>query len=80
MTRTARGHTARPLQVGAAEIAAYVLVQLAALARVLVPLALPAPHLGATLVSALFWFAAFAAFTVAYVPILSRPRLDGEPG
>ena len=80
MTRTARGHTARPLQVGTAEIAAYVLVQLAALARVLVPLALPASHLGATLASALFWFAAFAAFTVAYVPILSRPRLDGVPG
>jgi uncharacterized protein involved in response to NO len=80
MTRTARGHTARPLQVGPAEIAAYGLVQLAAVARVFVPLALPAATVGATLASALFWFAAFAAFTVAYVPILSRPRLDGEPG
>jgi uncharacterized protein involved in response to NO len=45
-----------------------------------VPLALPAAYVGATLASALFWCAAFAAFTVAYVPILSRPRLDGEPG
>jgi uncharacterized protein involved in response to NO len=34
----------------------------------------------ATLVSALFWFAAFATFTVAYTPILTRARLDGEPG
>jgi uncharacterized protein involved in response to NO len=80
MTRTARGHTARPLVAGRVEIAAYGLVQLAALARVFVPLALPASHLGATLVSALFWFAAFAAFTVAYVPILTRARLDGQPG
>jgi uncharacterized protein involved in response to NO len=80
MTRTARGHTARPLVAGAAETSAYLLVQLAAVARVLVPLAIPAAYLAATLVSALFWFAAFAAFTVAYVPILSRPRLDGQPG
>ena len=80
MTRTARGHTARPLVAGRVEIAAYALVQLAALARVFVPLALPAAYVGATLASALLWCAAFAAFTVAYFPILSRPRLDGEPG
>ena len=80
MTRTARGHTARPLVAGRAEIAAYGLVQLAAVARVIVPLALPAAYLGATLVSAAFWFAAFALFVAAYLPILTRPRLDGEPG
>jgi uncharacterized protein involved in response to NO len=80
MTRTARGHTARPLIAGAAETAAYLLVQLAAVARVLVPLAVPAAYLAATLAAALFWFAAFATFTLAYIPILSRPRLDGQPG
>ena len=46
----------------------------------LVPLAFPAAYLGATLASALLWFAAFATFTLAYIPILSRPRLDGKPG
>ena len=80
MTRTARGHTARPLVAGRVEIAAYGLVQLAAVARVIVPLALPAAYVGATLASALFWCAAFAMFTVAYVPILTRARLDGQPG
>jgi uncharacterized protein involved in response to NO len=80
MTRTARGHTARPLVAGRAEIAAYALVQLAALARVFVPLAVPAAHLAATLAAALAWFCAFALFTAAYVPILTRARLDGQPG
>jgi uncharacterized protein involved in response to NO len=80
MTRTARGHTARPLQAGRAETAAYVMVQLAAVARVLVPLALPAAQFAATLAAALFWFGAFAVFAAAYAPILSRPRLDGQPG
>lgn len=80
MTRTARGHTARPLVAGRAELAAYLLVQLAAVARVLVPLALPALQPWATLAAALLWGAAFAVFTLAYAPILSRPRLDGLPG
>ena len=80
MTRTARGHTARPLVAGRAEIAAYALVQAAAVVRVLVPLVMPAAYVAATAASALLWFAAFATFTVAYFPILSRPRLDGQPG
>jgi uncharacterized protein involved in response to NO len=80
MTRTARGHTARPLTVGGAELAAYVLVQAAAVARSLLPLAFPSAYGAMIAVSALLWFAAFALFTAVYIPILTRPRLDGQPG
>ena len=80
MTRTARGHTARPLKVGAWEVAAYVLVHAAALVRVVLPLILPGMYPMLVQLSAALWFAAFAIFTVAYYPILSRPRLDGQPG
>jgi uncharacterized protein involved in response to NO len=80
MTRTARGHTARPLEAGRAEVTAFVFVQLAAIARVLVPLALPATYVWAALASGLLWCAAFVLFTVTYAPILARPRLDGQPG
>jgi len=80
MTRTARGHTARPLTAGRPEVAAYVLVQLAAVARVLLPLAVPGAYGAWVGLSAALWFAAFAVFTVTYYPILSRPRLDGQPG
>lgn len=80
MTRTSRGHTARPLVAGAAEVAAYVMVQLAAATRVLVPLAVPEFYVAAVIGSATLWSAAFAAFTLAYIPILTRPRLDGKPG
>jgi uncharacterized protein involved in response to NO len=31
-------------------------------------------------VSGLMWSAAFAIFTFVYIPILTRPRLDGQPG
>jgi uncharacterized protein involved in response to NO len=80
MTRTSRGHTARPLKVGGAEIAAYVLVHLAAFVRVFVPLALPDAYVALVVASGALWFVAFALFTVVYFPILSRPRLDGQPG
>jgi uncharacterized protein involved in response to NO len=80
MTRTARGHTARPLHVGPWEAAAYVLVHAAAVVRVLVPLLLPESYVSLVVVSAVLWSAAFAIFTAVYIPILSRPRLDGQPG
>jgi uncharacterized protein involved in response to NO len=80
MTRTSRGHTARPLKVGAWETAAYVLVHLAAFVRVFVPLALPQAYPALIAVSAALWSLAFAIFTLVYIPILTRPRLDGQPG
>jgi uncharacterized protein involved in response to NO len=80
MTRTARGHTARPLTSGRAEIAAYVLVQLAAAVRVFLPLLIPAAYITAVALSAVLWSAAFILFVVAFFPILTRPRLDGQPG
>ena len=80
MTRTARGHTGRPLEAGRAELAAYVLVQAAAAVRVLLPLALPVAYAAAVSVSAVLWSAAFAIFVVTYYPMLTRPRLDGKPG
>ncbi len=80
MTRTSRGHTARPLRADRADVACYVLVLLAAVVRVLVPLAAPPLYLEAVMASAVLWSAGFALFTVRYWPVLTRSRLDGKPG
>jgi uncharacterized protein involved in response to NO len=80
MTRTSRGHTARPLKVGGAELAAYVMVHLAAFVRVFLPLVFPGAYAALIVASAALWLAAFGLFTAVYFPILSRPRLDGQPG
>jgi len=80
MTRTARGHTARPLQADRWDVACYVLVLLAALLRVAVPLAAPQWLLEAILASGLLWSAGFGLYAVRYWPVLTRPRLDGKPG
>ena len=65
---------------GRAEAAAYVLIQLAAAARVLLPIAWPAAYLAGSVLSGVLWSAAFAIFVWAYWPILTRPRADGRPG
>ena len=80
MTRTARGHTARPLQTSGGEVAAYLLIQAAAVVRVLLPLAVPAAYTTWVSLSAGLWCAGFAVYTAIYLPILTRPRLDGKPG
>lgn len=80
ITRTALGHTGRPLRAGRIEIASYVLVALAALVRTFVPLAAPAYTVLAVGASAVLWSAAFAIYAVGYWPVLTRPRLDGRPG
>ena len=80
MTRTARGHTARPLRADAFDTACYLGVNAAALLRVLLPLAAADTTPAATLASAFIWSAAFALFTLRYWPVLTRARLDGKPG
>jgi len=80
MTRTALGHSGRPLRASSAIVAAYLMVLGAALLRVFGPLLAPAHYGGLLLASGALWSAAFATFVVSYWSILTRPRIDGRPG
>ena len=81
MTRSALGHTGRPLAARGVEVAAYLLVHLGAALRVFGPLAGPAAEPHALAASAVLWSGAFALFLAAYWPVLTRPRIDeAEPG
>ena len=80
MTRTALGHTGRPLRAGRSEVACYALVLGAALVRVFVPLLAPALTLHAVLLSAALWSSGFALYTLRYWSVLTQPRIDGRPG
>ena len=75
-TRIALGHTGRELKVTAPITVAYVLITLAALFRVVVPMAAPDAYVPAIVTSGLCWAAAFTIFTVAYWPILTGPPVD----
>ena len=80
MTRTALGHTARPLKADRVDVVCYLLVLGAGVVRVFVPWLQPAWTNTAVLVSAALWSAGFALYALRYAPRLCRPRLDGRPG
>src|SRR5579885_826136 len=77
MSRAALGHTGRKLVAHPVTVTAYALVSLAALLR-LTAGAFPGVALLAASGSA--WSLAWVAFLAIYMPILIRPRIDGQPG
>jgi uncharacterized protein involved in response to NO len=80
MTRVGLGHTGRALVLPDGVVWCYVLVNVAAAARVAAPF-LPAAGVRALLVaSSTAWACAFGLFAVRFGPILTRPRPDGRPG
>ena len=80
MTRTARGHTGRPVRAGAFEVAAYALIAAAALVRVAVALVPAIPFLPGLDLAATLWCLGFALFVGRFAAWLARPRADGLPG
>ena len=82
MTRTALGHTGRPLTAGAADVAMFWLIQFGALARLCAALS---PDLGlargtSLVAAALAWTLAFGLYAAVYGPYLWRARIDGKEG
>ena len=80
MTRTARGHTGRPLIADRRDLACYTLVMLAALVRVFGALAFPGAYLATVIAAGACWSTAFILYAIAYAPSLFRARVDGKPG
>ncbi len=80
ITRTARGHTGRPLQASRPEVLAYALVMSAAVLRVLLPVAAPGLLVVWVIAAALAWSVAFLIYLWIFTPWLMRTRLDGKDG
>lgn len=74
MTRSALGHTGRPLAAGGADGLMFASIHLAALVRVAGPLLWPDRYVTWIGLSALLWTVAFAAYAAAYAPVVTRPR------
>ena len=80
LTRTARGHTGRPLAVSRAEVTAYALVFLAALLRTFVLLVAPQWLAASLVVASVAWAIAFVIYLWIYTPWLVQTRADGKDG
>ncbi len=78
MARVSLGHTGRALRVSNAILLAFVLINLAALFRVLMPFILPDWYMNMIYFSTLCWLAAFSLFILIYTPILTSIRADGK--
>lgn len=79
MARVALGHTGRDLKANRLTVAAFVLMQLAVLLRVLGVLLWPDGQGVLIAGSASLWAACFGLYLAVYIPILWQPRPDGRP-
>jgi len=80
MARVSLGHTARPLKVGNGMAIAFAAINLAAVARGVLPILYPQWFVLLVVLGGVLWIAGFATFTIVYAPILMQPRLDGRAG
>jgi uncharacterized protein involved in response to NO len=83
ITRTAMGHTGRPILASMIERVMFVLIAISGVLRTLAAIpVLQTPTLTPTLLllSGGAWILAFLFYLSRYSPWLFRPRLDGRPG
>ncbi len=80
MARVSLGHTGRALKVSNTIAIAFVLINCAAIFRVLLPAIIPVGYDSFLAVSTYCWLAAFSLFIYIYTPILSTARIDGQEG
>ncbi len=80
MSRVSLGHTGREMIPPKFAITGFYLLFLAAVVRVVFPLISMAHYVLWIEISIALWVLAFALFAIAYTPILSKPRVDGQSG
>ena len=78
MARVSLGHTGRALQISNTIAIAFVLINLSAVLRELLPMALPDGYNLLVYLASLAWLAAFALFVGVYLPMLTAARADGQ--
>jgi uncharacterized protein involved in response to NO len=79
VTRVTLGHSGRPLALDPLNWRLFLVIQAAAVLRVLAEF-LPAVSGTLSMMAAMAWFAAFAAWGMRQLLIYLRPRVDGAPG
>jgi len=80
ITRTALGHTGRPLHAGRAEAAMYLLIQVGVAFRLLAAAGPDGVRDAGLLLSAACWTTAFLMYAITYGPYLFNARLDARDG
>ncbi len=79
MARTARGHTGRQIRASTAEMVAFAMILVAAVMRVLLPLAVPSYYRLWIALASVTAMTAFLIYIVLFLPWLCSTRADGGP-
>ncbi|HJV85090.1 MAG TPA: NnrS family protein [Noviherbaspirillum sp.] len=80
ITRTALGHTGRPLAAGRSELVMYLLVQAGVVTRLLAAVDAFGARNALLVIAAVCWSGAFLLYAAVYGPYLVRARIDGRDG
>lgn len=80
ITRTALGHTGRPLHAGHGETVMYLLIQVGVASRLLAAVGPAGLRDAGLLLSAACWTMAFLMYAVIYGPYLFHARIDAKEG
>ena len=80
MARVSIGHTGREMVLSSWMTLAFILINIAAVTRVIMPMLMPNLYLFFIQFSGWLWISAFIIFFIVYTPMWIRPRVDGRPG
>ncbi|MES9868962.1 MAG: NnrS family protein [Sedimenticola sp.] len=80
MSRVSLGHTGRPIISSALVNLSFLLLNIGVAIRVFAPIIAPAQYTAWIHLSGGVWTLCFLVFFLSYLPILTKPRIDGRPG
>ncbi len=80
MARVSIGHTGREMTLNNWMVLSFILINIAAVVRVIIPILIPDLYQQLMQLSGWLWITAFVIFIVIYTPMWIRPRVDGREG
>ena len=80
MARVSIGHTGREMVLNSWMVLAFILINIAAITRVIIPMLMPELYLFFIQFSGWLWVSAFIIFFIVYTPMWMKPRVDGREG
>ena len=80
MARVSLGHTGREMKLNSWMVLAFILINVAAIFRVILPVFIHDYYLQLIQVAGWLWVVSFIIYLLVYTPMWIKPRVDGRPG
>jgi uncharacterized protein involved in response to NO len=80
MARVSLGHTGREMRINRWMVAAFIILNLAVIFRVILPVLLQDNYLQLVNIAGWLWAIAFSIFIIIYTPMWLQSRIDGRDG